>query len=218
LSGGTAGEGRRLLMLRHGRTEWNHARRAQGHAPVELDGTGHEQSRRAAELLRELAPARLWSSDLRRAVQTAEHVAQACELEVEHDPRLREFGVGERQGMTFDEAVQRWPHVADAVSLGEQLRGIPGAETEDEVWDRIVPAVRDHLTSLEPGETGIAVTHGAAMKLALCGVLGWPRHVVGTLGVFDNCQWCSIELPDGRAAPKLKAYGRGDFASTEAIG
>ena len=62
------------------------------------------------------------------------------------------------------------------------------------------------------------LTHGAAMKLALCGVLGWPRDVVGTLGVFDNCQWCSIELPAGRAVAKLKSYGRGDFATTEAVG
>jgi probable phosphoglycerate mutase len=209
---------RRLLLLRHGRTEWNHSRRAQGHAPVELDATGHEQSRRAGELLSRLSPARLWSSDLRRAVQTAEHVAAACGLEVELDARLREFAVGEREGMTFDEAVERWPHVQGAVGFGEQLQGVPGAETEEQVWDRIVPAVRSHLASLAPGQTGVAVTHGAAMKLALCGVLGWPRGLVGTLGVFDNCQWCSLELPSGRSVPKLKSYGRGDFASTEAIG
>jgi glucosyl-3-phosphoglycerate phosphatase len=210
--------GRRLLLLRHGRTEWNDSRRAQGQADVELDHVGHEQAMRVADLLKQLSPARLWSSDLRRAVQTAEHVGRACGLEVETDPRLREFAVGERQGLTFDEAVERWPHVAGAVGFGEQLRDIPGAETEDEVWDRAVPAVREHLDELAPGETGIAVTHGAAMKLALCGVLGWPREVVGTLGVFDNCQWCSLELPAGRPRPKLTAYGRGDFASTRAIG
>lgn len=209
---------RRLLLLRHGRTAWNHSRRAQGQADVELDQVGHEQAQRAAELLKQLSPARLWSSDLRRAVQTAEHVGSACGLDVELDPRLREFAVGERQGLTFEEAVERWPHVADTVGFAEQLRGIPGAESVDEVWARVVPAVCAHLDALAPGETGIAVTHGAAMKLALCGVLGWPREVVGTLGVFDNCQWCSLELPVGRATPKLTAYGRGDFASTRAIG
>ncbi len=214
----SAGASRRLLLLRHGRTEWNHSRRAQGHAPVDLDETGHGQARRAGELLARVGPSRLWSSDLRRAVQTAEHVAAACGLEVEQDPRLREFGVGERQGLTFDEAVERWPHVADAVGFGEQLQGIPGAETEDAVWARIVPAVSEHLAALAPGETGIVVSHGAAMKLALCGVLGWPRAVIGTLGVFDNCQWCSLELPAGRSVPKLVAYGRGDFATTAAIG
>ena len=209
---------RRLLLLRHGRTEWNHTRRAQGQADVPLDRVGHQQAQRAGELLARLAPSRLWSSDLARAVQTAEHVAEACGLGIELDARLREFAVGERQGMTFDEAAERWPHVARAAGFGEQLLGIPGAETEDEVWDRIVPAVREHLADLEPGETGVAVTHGAAMKLALCGVLGWPRDVVGTLGVLDNCHWCSLDLPPGRSAVRLTAYGRGDFASPEAIG
>jgi probable phosphoglycerate mutase len=209
---------RRLLLLRHGRTEWNHARRAQGQADVPLDAVGHRQAERAAELLARLGPSRLWSSDLARAVQTADHVADACGLEVELDARLREFAVGERQGMTFDEAVERWPHVGHAVGFGEQLRDIPGAESEDEVWERIVPAVSEHLADLEPGETGIAVTHGAAMKLALCGVLGWPRDVVGTLGVVDNCHWCSLDLPPGRTSPKLTAYGRGDFATSEGIG
>jgi glucosyl-3-phosphoglycerate phosphatase len=185
---------------------------------VELDEVGHEQSRRAGRLLAELSPARLWSSDLRRALQTAEHVGRACGLEIEVDPRLREFGVGERQGMTYEEAAVRWPRVVDAVSLGEQLRDVPGAETEDQVWERIVPAVREQLQALPPGEVGIAVTHGAAMKLALCGALGWPRDVVSTLGVFDNCQWCTLELPPGRSVPKLRAYGRGDFATTNAIG
>ena len=215
---GPADGARRLLLLRHGRTEWNHTRRAQGHADVGLDDVGHEQAQRAAALLAQLAPDRLWSSDLPRAVQTAEHVGRACGLEVELDPRLREFAAGERQGLTLEEALERWPRVAEAVGFGEQLREIPGAETEDEVWGRVVPAVREHLDALSPGETGIVVTHGAAMKLALCGVLGWPREIVGTLGVLDNCQWCSLELPARRSTPKLTAYGRGDVASTNAIG
>lgn len=209
---------RHLVLLRHGRTEWNHTRRAQGHAQVELDETGHEQARRVADLMKQLSPARLWSSDLRRALQTAEYVARDCGLEVEPDARLREFAAGERQGMTFEEAVERWPAVKDAVGFGEQLRHIPGTETEDEVWERIVPALHGYFDELGPGETGIVVTHGAAMKVAIAGVLGWTREMVGTLGVFDNCQWCSLELPGGRREPKLKAYGRGDFASTNAIG
>ena len=209
---------RRLLLLRHGRTAWNHSRRAQGHAPVGLDDTGHEQSRRAGELLARLSPTRLWSSDLARARQTAQHVGRACGLEVELDPRLREFAVGEREGMTFEEAAARWPHVETSLGFGEQLRDVPGAETEDQVWRRIVPAVREHLHGLAPGEAGIVVSHGAAMKLAIAGVLGWPRESVGTLGVLDNCQWCSLELPPGRGVAKLRSYGRGDFASTDAIG
>jgi probable phosphoglycerate mutase len=209
---------RRLVLLRHGRTEWNHVRRAQGHAPVPLDETGHEQAKRAAVLLADLRPVRLWSSDLERAAQTAGHVADAVGLEVEYDERLREFAVGERQGMTLAEALERWPHIADAQGFHEQLRGVPGAETEDEVVRRIVPAVEEKLDALGPGETGIVVTHGAALKLALCGLLGWPIELAGTLGVLDNCGWASVIRPEGRRTPKLESYGRGDFATPEGIG
>ena len=83
---------------------------------------------------------------------------------------------------------------------------------------RIVPAVEEHLAALGPGETGIAVTHGAALKLALCGLLGWPMDLAGTLGVLDNCAWASVTVPDGGRAARLEAYGRGDFASPEGIG
>jgi broad specificity phosphatase PhoE len=209
---------RRLVLLRHGRTGWNHVRRAQGHAPVPLDEVGHEQAQRAAVLLAGLQPTRLWSSDLERAVQTARHVAEAVSLPVEHDERLREFAVGERQGLTYAEAVERWPHIARAEGFHEQLRGVPGAETEAEVVRRIVPSVEEKLDALGPGETGVVVTHGAALKLALCGLLGWPMELAATLGVLDNCGWASVVRPEGRRTPKLESYGRGDFASPEGIG
>jgi probable phosphoglycerate mutase len=208
----------RLVLLRHGRTEWNHVRRAQGHAPVPLDEVGHEQAKRAAVLLADLRPTRLWSSDLERAAQTAGHVAEVVGLEVEYDERLREFAVGERQGLTYDEALERWPHIGQAQGFHEQLRGIPGAETEGEVACRIVPAVEEHLDALGPGETGIVVTHGAALKLALCGLRGWPMDLAGTLGVLDNCSWASVSVGAGGRAAKLEVYGRGDFASPEGIG
>jgi probable phosphoglycerate mutase len=161
---------------------------------------------------------RLWSSDLERAAQTARHVADAVGLEVEHDERLREFAVGERQGLTHDEAVERWPHLARAETFHETLRGVPGAETEYDVLRRIVPAVEEALDALGPGETGIVVTHGAALKIALCGLLGWPTDHAGTLGVLDNCAWASVVRREGRRAVSLESYGRGDFASSEGIG
>jgi probable phosphoglycerate mutase len=185
---------------------------------VPLDEVGHEQAKRAAVLLAELMPVRLWSSDLERAAQTAQHVAEVVGLEVEHDERLREFAVGERQGMTFEEALERWPHLAGAEGFHEQLRGVPGAETEHDVVRRVVPAMEEALDALGPGETGIVVTHGAALKIALCGLLGWPTELAGTLGVLDNCAWASVVRREGARAVKLESYGRGDFASPEGIG
>jgi glucosyl-3-phosphoglycerate phosphatase len=208
---------RRLVLLRHGRTHWNHVRRAQGHAPVPLDEVGRAQAEAVAPLVAALRPTRLWSSDLPRARQTADAAAAACGLPVEEDRRLREFSVGERQGLTWAEAVERFPAMAEGVGLGEQLRGVPGAETDADVAARIVPAVEEMAAALEPGETGVVVSHGAAIKLALVGLLGWPVDAARTLAVLGNCQWTTVLLQDGRGR-KLVDYGVGDFATREGIG
>ncbi len=209
---------RRLVLLRHGRTEWNHSRRAQGHADVPLDEVGHAQAQAAAPYLAAMRPVRLWSSDLARAAQTAEHVAAACGLEIAYDARLREFSVGERTGMTWDEAVQEFPQIAEGVGLGEQLRGVPGAETDEDVLARIVPALEDCAAALEPGETGVVVTHGAALRLAIGGLVGWGRSAGKVLGVLDNCHWATILAPVDGGQRRLQDYGMGDFASSAAIG
>ena len=80
---------RRLLLLRHGRTAWNDAGRAQGHADIELDATGHVQAKLAARHLTDLEIAGLWASDLTRARQTAAYLADRTGLGVHEDPRLR---------------------------------------------------------------------------------------------------------------------------------
>jgi probable phosphoglycerate mutase len=208
---------RRLVLLRHGRTDWNHTRRAQGHADVPLDEVGRAQAEAVAPLVAAMRPARIWSSDLPRARQTADAVAAECGLPVEEDRRLREFSVGERQGLTWAEAVERFPWIADGVGLGEQLRDVPGAETDDDVAARIVPAVQEMAAALAVGETGLVVSHGAAIKLALAGLLGWDGDAARTLAVLGNCQWTTVELVDGRGA-KLVDYGVGDFATREGIG
>jgi len=95
---------RRLVLLRHGQTEWNSLGRAQGHADISLDATGHAQAAAAAPYLAAMGPVRLWSSDLARARETAAYVARAAKLEVELDPRLREYDVGVRSGLTTHDA------------------------------------------------------------------------------------------------------------------
>jgi glucosyl-3-phosphoglycerate phosphatase len=209
---------RRLVLLRHGRTEWNHVGRAQGHADVPLDDLGRAQAAATAPLVTALAPSRLWSSDLARAAETAGHVAAACGLPVEEDKRLREFSVGERQGLTWAESVDRFPWIASGVGLGERLSGVPGAESDEDVRARIVPAVEELAAALEPGETGVVVSHGAAIKVALAGLLGWDADLARTLSVLGNCQWTTVLVSGDGVTRKLLNYGVGDFASREGIG
>jgi glucosyl-3-phosphoglycerate phosphatase len=199
---------RRLLLLRHGRTAWNESGRAQGHADIELDDTGHAQAAVAARHIAALGPSVLWASDLARARQTADHLAAACRLTVSCDARLREFDVGERQGLTLAEFAERHPDEYAAWVKGDGLLPVKGGETAEDVEHRMVPALRECLDSLDPARTGAVVTHGAAMKVAVAGLLGWPQTLTSSLKGVDNCAWLVLEEIEHGGRLRLAAYNQ----------
>jgi probable phosphoglycerate mutase len=197
---------RRLVLLRHGRTAWNESGRAQGHADIELDDHGHAQARAAGPHLARLTPAAVWSSDLARARQTAAHVAQACGLPVAYDPRLREFDVGDRQGLTLDEFAERFPDEYSSWVSGEGLLPVKGGEVTEDVERRMAPALRECLASLAHGQTGLVVTHGAAMKVAVAALLDWPQRLTVSLKGVENCAWVTLEEIEHGGRLRLAAY------------
>ena len=218
-------EARRLVLLRHGETDWNLTGRAQGHADVPLNATGHAQARTVARVLAGLGPVRLWSSDLMRAVQTAEYVAVATGLAVEKDARLREYDVGERSGLTMGEFAAEFPERHANWLHDSESRLLPGEETTRQVRHRIVPALRECLDSLATGETGVAVLHGASLRVGLMGLLGWPWELSRSLQVVENCGYCVLTESEERglrlASYNEKAAGSGhgpDFVSDGPVG
>lgn len=196
---------RRLLLLRHGRTAWNDAGRAQGHADIELDATGHVQAELAARHLADKI-AGLWASDLTRARQTAGYLADRTGLDVEEDARLREFDVGERQGLTLAEFADRFPEEYSAWMRGDGLVPVKGGEVSEEVEARMVPALREILDALDHGETGLVVTHGAAMKVAVTGLLQWPLELAASLKAVDNCAWITLDEIEHGGRLRLAGY------------
>jgi glucosyl-3-phosphoglycerate phosphatase len=185
--------GRRLVVVRHGRTSWNAVGRAQGHADVGLDDVGHAQAAATAPYLASLEPRSLWTSDLERARQTCEYVERETGLVARSDPRLREFDVGIRQGLTVPEFAERHPTEHAAWQHGGHGSRLHGAETSAEVADRVVPALAAALDSVRAGETAVVVTHGACLKVGVVGLLGWPLELDRSLRGIDNCAWVTLE-------------------------
>ncbi len=196
---------RRLVLLRHGQTEWNATARAQGHADVELDDVGHAQAAAAAPWVAGFGPAALWSSDLARARQTASYVEKETGLVAILDERLREYDVGDRTGLTLAEFSVQFPDEYVAWR-GGRYDVVPGAESTADVHARIVPACRELVDSIAPGQTAVAVTHGAALKVALVDLLGWEPASRDSLHGLDNCA-VAILSEDAPGAPmRLVAY------------
>ena len=179
---------RTVVVWRHGQTAWNAQRRFQGQLDVELDDLGRAQAARAAALLAGFSPSAIVSSDLVRARETAQALADVTRLPVSTDPRLREIDVGVWQGLTFDEVSERFP--AEAASWrdgGDGRRG--GGENLIEVGARAVAAVDDALLSLADGSTLVVVTHGAAGRAIVASMIGLPTASWRALGSLANCCW-----------------------------
>lgn len=200
---------RTLVVARHGRTSWNDTGRAQGHADIELDDVGHAQAARAATALALLGPARIWCSDLARARQTAEVLGAVVGIRPEVLPELREYDIGKRTGMTFDEFEAAFPDEYVAWLAGDESLTVPGAETTSDVRARIVPAMRACLDALGPGETGIVVAHGAALRVGVAGLLGWPDELDESLAGMDNCHWLRLREHTRFGHLQLASYNEG---------
>jgi broad specificity phosphatase PhoE len=102
----------RVIIWRHGRTEWNVVNRFQGQADIPLDGVGQGQAVRAAEVLAAYRPTGLYSSDLSRCYQTAAVLAERTGLEIITDKRLREVHVGSWEGLLGEEIKAADPELA----------------------------------------------------------------------------------------------------------
>ncbi len=199
-------EARTLVLLRHGETDWNAEGRAQGHADVPLNAVGRAQAATVAPVLAAFGPARLWSSDLARALQTAEYVAAAGGLPVEPDARLREYDVGKRSGLTLQEFADWFPEEYAAWVAHDPSRRVAGEESTEEVRDRILPALHDCLATLEPGETGIVVLHGACLKVGVMALLGWPWELSNSLQGPENCGYSVLSEHAVRGGLRLTSY------------
>jgi glucosyl-3-phosphoglycerate phosphatase len=179
---------RTVLVWRHGQTAWNAQRRFQGQLDIALDDLGRAQAARAAALLAGFAPSAIVSSDLVRARETAQALADVTGLPIATDPRLREIDVGVWQGLTFDEVSERFPvEAAQWRDGGDGRRG--GGESLVEVGARAVAAVDDALLNLADGGTLVVVTHGAAGRAIVASMIGLPTPLWRSLGSLANCCW-----------------------------
>lgn len=197
---------RRLVLLRHGRTEWNARKRVQGQLDPDLDETGHAQAQAVGPAVAALAPVTLLCSDLARARQTADHVVRATGLTPSYDERLREYHLGERQGLTHDEYAVLEPEEFTRFRAGD-WDDVPGAETRAQVADRFSAVLKEAAATLGAGETALVVAHGAAIRTGMVHWLGWPLEQAADFRALGNCCWVELdERPGGRWA--LAAYNR----------
>lgn len=166
----------RVLVVRHGETDWNLHGRMQGWAPVPLNGTGREQADAVGRYLaREYDIDRVVSSDLHRTRETTERVTAHVDAPVAYDRAWRERHIGVYQGLTYEDVVERFPEFAIGETGFEAADQVPeSGESLLDVRERVVEAwgvlLDDEAgASGDDGEweTTLLVTHGGPINLLL---------------------------------------------------
>jgi alpha-ribazole phosphatase len=165
-----------LILVRHGRTDWNDAKRLQGHADVPLNAAGRRQARWVARRLAGDVIHAVYSSDLCRARETAELAVAGRGLAVVTEPRLRELDFGRWEGRVYDEIQADFAGHVLAWERDPANVAPPGGETLAELTERVAAALSDILKA-HAGQTVLVVAHGGSIQALLCLAYGLaPRR------------------------------------------
>ncbi|NNG40418.1 histidine phosphatase family protein [Flexivirga sp. ID2601S] len=185
---------RRLLVWRHGETTYNAAGRWQGQFDAPLSERGREQVATAAKLLAAYGPSRIVASDLSRAADTGQALADEADIPISFDKRFREVDVGDWSGLTSAEVRARTGDLLDRIDAGEDLRRGGTGETISELAARVEQGALEVVAQLEPGETVVIACHGMTSRTLCAALVGMPQYVAWTsLQGMSNCHWAALQ-------------------------
>ena len=193
----------RLLVLRHGQTDWNAQQRFQGRADVPLNDVGRRQAEAARVALADVHVDAVYSSPLSRALDTATIVRPGAAVRT--DPRLMEIDVGSWAGLTWDEVKAGMPDYEAKYANGVDFRRSPEGETLADVVARGLPAMEEIAAAHADG-TVLIVAHGLLLNRVINALLGLQGRVLGGLG---NAHFS--ELGHAHGAWRLLAHNVGIF-------
>jgi glucosyl-3-phosphoglycerate phosphatase len=197
---------RRLVMLRHGQSEWNAGNRMQGQLDAELSELGRGQAVTVAEVLAKRHPMLIVSSDLRRAYDTAVELTERTGSPLVVDGRLRETHLGDWQGMTHGEVDAAAPGAR--VAWRNDATWAPhGGESRVDVARRSLPLIAELVDSQpdwgadESDRPVVLVAHGGLIAALTARLLGLPVDNWPVLGGMGNASWAQLSGHSARDAP-----------------
>ena len=167
------GKNARLILVRHGETDWNKAGRFQGQIDIPLNENGRRQAAAARDFLKDIPIDRAWSSTLSRPTETAQIILEAHpDVPLTQIDGLVEIGHGVWEGKLESEIREDWSELLDTWKRAPETVQMPEGETIQDVWARSVRSWGEIAGELKPKETVLVVAHDAVNKTILCDLLG----------------------------------------------
>ena len=186
----------KLIVARHGETEWNTQGRVQGHLDSPLTDRGRRQSEALARAVAAEPIAAIYSSDLGRALDTAAPVARVFGLAVRTELRLRERHLGVFQGLTFVDAARIHPELHARYRARDRGERLLTGESLEDVRVRIEDALAS-IAVAHPDRVVLVVTHGGALDQIFRLATGMPLEAPRDFGV-ENASINRLRWSDGR--------------------
>lgn len=183
----------RLLLVRHGETQWNREGRWQGQADVPLSMAGWMQAAALAYRTKTEPIAAIYCSALQRAARTAQAIGAVHDLSVYCDAGLNEINLGQWEGLLYREIQERDPVLLQAWETDPRQVRPPGGESVEEAEQRVLCAVQE-ITAKYPGATVCIVAHKVTNALIRSHYLRLPL-VSALRGEPQHAVWERIELP-----------------------
>jgi len=169
----------KIILVRHGETDWNRKRRIQGGGSnTRLSKKGQKQARYIAERLKSEVIKAVYSSPLDRAVETARPIAEKHGLKVNVEKFLKEIEAGELEGVFLSELGERFSQILTTASRGGILSKMPGGESLEELRERAWKVVLAIMDKHPDGNIAI-VTHYFVILAVVCSVLDIPLERIG---------------------------------------
>lgn len=156
-----------LILIRHGETNWNLTQKCQGFSDIELNQNGRRQIKELAQSLKSDEISAVYSSDLRRAKDTAVEIAKFHNLSINVDPDLREMNQGKFEGLSFIEIRELYSELLTEWRKDPGSVRIPGGETLIEVQERAWKSVQ-RIIKTHHNENVVAVSHNFTIITLLC--------------------------------------------------
>lgn len=161
----------KLYLTRHGQTDWNTAGRYQGQSDTPLNETGLRQAEQIAKRLSKETIHAIYSSDLSRAANTAQSIADFHALEIKKDSRWRELSFGDWEGMTYQEMSASSPELFEAWMKDPLTISTPNGETLAQLAKRVKAAFNE-IKREHKDQTVLVVAHSGSLQSLLSVTLG----------------------------------------------
>lgn len=211
----------RLLLARHGQTEWHHDNRYAGRSNIELTEIGRQEAEALAYRAHEEEPVSVVCSPLVRAIKTAQPAATACKVVLEVEERLREIDFGAWEGKILEEIRKENPILAEKFQRDPGNAPFADGESLPNAAARALEAYRD-LHQRYGGQTVLVVAHNTLIRLSLCAMLGislrnyrkrLPRIVNGAVSEvrFGSEGGALYSLNDSEHLKRFQEKGLGDL-------